>query len=276
MRPLTATFLVALFLELLMPRTLNAATLRLNSSTETCRLLAYDDARPNYTLKRDDRVLGTLSIGYGHTGQDVHIGLVWSQAQADATQIADLATAEDAVQQALDEGHVTMTDNQFGATTDFVFNVGVGEFDRSTARKLIMARKLDAVPAEFQRFIFSKGKKMAGLVTRRAKESLLYDTPDGAPITLPAVAEPSITPDPVATPRVWSSKAVVGACVAGVSTVCSYAPDLGHTLSETASQLQPLADYGHALKIAFLTCSLGGICLTGVSSFLHRQKDATQ
>ena len=259
-----------------MARTLNAATLLLNASTETCRHLAYDDARPRYALKRDDRVLGTLSIGYGHTGADVHIGLVWTQAQADAAQITDLASAEDAVQAALDEGHVRMTDNQFGATTDFVFNCGAREFARSTARKLIVAGKLDAVPAEFQRFIYSKGKKMAGLVTRRAKESLLYDTPDTATITLPAVTEPSITPDPVATQRVWSSKAVIGACVAGVSTVCSYAPDLGHTLNETASQLQPLADYGHALKLAFLGCSLGGIVLGGVSGFLHHQKDASQ
>jgi lysozyme len=275
-RPLTATFLVALLLELLMPRTLNAATLLLNASTEQTRLVPYDDARPNYVLKPGDKIIGTLTVGRGHTGPDVHIGDTWTMERVLATQISDLAGAEDAVQAALDEGHVAMTDNQFGATTDFVFNCGAGEFARSTARKLIVAGKLDAVPAEFQRFIYSKGKKERGLVTRRAKESLLYDTPDTATITLPPVTEPSITPDPVGTQRVWSSKAVIGACVAGVSTVCSYAPDLGHTLSETASQLQPLADYGHALKLAFLGCSLGGIVLGGVSGFLHHQKDASQ
>lgn len=257
-----------------MPRPLNAATLTLNASTEQTRLVPYDDARPDYVLKPGDKIIGTLTVARGHTGPDVHIGEAWTMERVLATQISDLATAEDALQAALDEGHVSMTDNQFGATTDFVFNVGVGEFERSTARKLILAGKLDAVPAEFQRFIFSKGKKMAGLVARRAKETLLYNTPDSAPLMLPPVVAPSITPDPVATPRVWSSRAVVGACVAGVSEVCGYAPDLGHTLNETASQLQPLADYGHALKIAFLTCSLGGIGLTGISSFMRHQKDA--
>ena len=107
-----------------------------------------------------------------------------------------------------------MTDNQFGATTDFVFNCGVGEFNRSTARKLIVAGKLDAVPAEFQRYIFSKGQKMNGLVTRRAKETLLYNSPD--PVALATAAEASVTPDSVSTPRVWTSKPVIGACVATV------------------------------------------------------------
>lgn len=257
-----------------MPRSLNAATLAMNSSTETCRLLAYDDARPRYALKANDEVFGTLSIGYGHTGSDVLIGQIWTQAQADAAQITDLVTAEDAVQAALNEGHITMTDNQFGGTTDFTYNIGVGQFERSTARKLIVAGKLDAVPAEFQRYIYSKGKKLSGLVTRRAKETLLYNSPE--PITLPAATEASVTPDAVQTPRVWSSKAVVGACVAGVSTVCSYAPQLGDALTNTASQLQPLVEYGHALKIAFLTCSLGAIGVTGVSSFLHHRKDASE
>jgi lysozyme len=276
MRPLRVAALVALFLELSMLRTLNAATLRLNSSTETCRLVAYDDARPDYSLKPGDKIIGTLTLGFGHTGPDVHIGTTWTQARADAAQMVDLSGAEDAVQEALDEGKVTMTDNQFGATVDFVFNIGNTAFEKSTARKLIVAGKLDAVPAEFQRYIFSKGKKLNGLVTRRAKETMLYNTPDATPITLPAVTEPSVTPDPVSTPRVWSSKAVIGACVAGVSTACSYAPDIGHSLSDTANQLQPLVDYGHALKVAFLGCSLGGICLTGISSFMHHQKDASQ
>ena len=75
-----------------MPRTLDAATLRLNSSTETCRLVPYDDARPDYVLKPGDKIIGHLTVGYGHCGPDVHIGFVWTQAQADAAQIKDLAT----------------------------------------------------------------------------------------------------------------------------------------------------------------------------------------
>jgi lysozyme len=46
---------------------------------EGCRLNAYFDTR------------GILTIGYGHTGPDVVQGLVWSQAQADAQILTDVA-----------------------------------------------------------------------------------------------------------------------------------------------------------------------------------------
>lgn len=55
------------------------AELRLD---EGCRLQAYRDAG------------GVWTIGYGHTGPEVHGGLVWSQAQAEAQLEADIALVE--------------------------------------------------------------------------------------------------------------------------------------------------------------------------------------
>ena len=122
----------------------------------------------------------------------------------------------------------------------------------------------------------SKGQKLPGLANRRAKGVVLYNTPaEAPPIVLPPATETSVTPDALSTPRVWSAKPVIATCVAGVSTVCSYAPDIGHTLSNTANQLQPLVDYRHALKVVFLTCSLGGIAIGGLSSFLRHKQDAS-
>ena len=88
MRPITAAFWAAFLLELCMPRTLNAATLLLNASTEQTRLLPYDDARPNYVLKPGDKIIGTLTVGRGHCGPDVHIGQAWTMAQVEGAQMA--------------------------------------------------------------------------------------------------------------------------------------------------------------------------------------------
>jgi GH24 family phage-related lysozyme (muramidase) len=52
---------------------------------EGLRLLAYDDKRPNYQLQQGDRVLGRLTIGYGHTGDNVFIGQTISKQEAMAS-----------------------------------------------------------------------------------------------------------------------------------------------------------------------------------------------
>lgn len=59
---------------------------------EGLRLKAYAD--PESELARTGKGSGEpWSIGYGHTGPDVHEGLVWTQAQAEAALLADLAAA---------------------------------------------------------------------------------------------------------------------------------------------------------------------------------------
>lgn len=52
--------------------------LALTREFEGCRLEAYQDQG------------GVWTIGYGHTGPDVHEGLTWTQEQADEAQKKDL------------------------------------------------------------------------------------------------------------------------------------------------------------------------------------------
>ncbi len=162
----------------------NAAALALNSRGERCRLLAYDDLAPARALKPGDRIRGRLTIGWGHTGPDVHIGLTWTQAQADAAHRADLAVVETAVARLV---KVTLTGNQFGALTDFAFNAGVGALGRSRLLRRINQNRLDLVPAELMRWVRARGVVLPGLVTRRAGEAALWTIPD--------------MPDPAAPPR---------------------------------------------------------------------------
>lgn len=69
------------------------------------------------------------TIGYGHTGPDVHKGLVWTQKQAEEAFEHDLMTAEQAI---TDLTKVRLTQNQFDALTSFVYNVGIHAFANST------------------------------------------------------------------------------------------------------------------------------------------------
>ena len=145
---------------------------------EGLRLTAYRDAG------------GVLTIGYGHTGDDVHAGLKITQEQADKLLASDLFRFERAV----DEGvKVALTDNQFGALVSFTFNVGVGAFQSSTLLRKLNAGDYSAVPGELARWnkITVDGKKLVlnGLSNRRAAEAGLWAT--GAFVaSAPAVAMP--------------------------------------------------------------------------------------
>jgi len=69
---------------------------------------------------------------------------------------------------------VNLTQSQFDALVSFVFNGGRENFRTSTLLKLINGEKFDQVPAEFRKWVYSKGKHMQGLVNRREAEIKLF------------------------------------------------------------------------------------------------------
>jgi GH24 family phage-related lysozyme (muramidase) len=83
----------------------------------------------------------------------------------------DMTIAEYAVQKAL---KIDANDGQFAALVDFVFNVGAGNFNKSTLLKRVNARQFDAVPYEFSRWTKAGGRVLPGLVTRRKKEAVMF------------------------------------------------------------------------------------------------------
>lgn len=85
---------------------------------EGVRREAYPDSR------------GIPTIGVGHTGPDVHLGLAWTDAQVNEALAHDVGWAEAEV-----NSHVTvpMTQNQFDALVSFTFNIGKTGFDHSSA-----------------------------------------------------------------------------------------------------------------------------------------------
>lgn len=119
---------------------------------------------------------GILTIGYGHTGNDVEPLMTISEAEAEKLLIADLKTAETTISRFVKQ---PLTQNQFDALVSFIFNVGANSFGNSTLLKRINANPYNpAIEHEFKRWVFSKQKKkLPGLISRREKEAELYFTP---------------------------------------------------------------------------------------------------
>lgn len=150
---------------------------------EGVRLTAYRDAT------------GTATIGFGST-RGVAMGMVITLDQAKARLAMDLDEAVGRVDACLDHAQGViddMSDNQYAALLSFVFNVG-GD-PKWTIWKVIKARRFGDVPAQLERFVFSKGQRLPGLVKRRADEAALWAStlPDKPPVpvigpTAPAIA----------------------------------------------------------------------------------------
>lgn len=68
-----------------------------------------------------------------------------------------------------------LNQNQFDALVSFVYNIGIGNYKKSTLLKKINANPCDAsIAYEFSRWNKAGGKILSGLVKRRKKEAELY------------------------------------------------------------------------------------------------------
>jgi lysozyme len=143
------------------------ACLNLVKASEGLRLAAYQDDDGNWT------------IGYGHT-DGVHAGMQITAAQADEFLAADLATAGRWVGILVT---VPLTQGQFDALTDFVFNLGQERLRNSTLRRLLNGGHYDAAGLQFKFWNLSGGKVDEGLVRRRAAETALYNSKPSAGAT---------------------------------------------------------------------------------------------
>lgn len=129
---------------------------------EGCRLKAYQDS------------IGKWTIGYGHT-LGVKKGDVCTQEQADKWLFEDIQESANAVNSLV---KVKITQNEFDALTDFVFNVGQGNFRSSTMLKMINDNNHVGAASQFQRWDKAGGAKIAGLLLRRNAESELFSSND--------------------------------------------------------------------------------------------------
>jgi lysozyme len=185
-------------------------------------LRVYDDAHPNVVLKPGAEPEGTFTAGYGHTGPELHPGMTVSREQAeiwlgrDAEQAAMRLTAR--VGKVVDE----LTEQQYAALISFVFNLGASP--NWTIWKRLKARQFDQVPLEMMRFVNAGGRKLQGLVNRRAAEVAVWSTaePGSIDATPPSSATragetPPTPADPVPANRSGALMTALTSAVAAVS-----------------------------------------------------------
>ncbi|MGG7603560.1 lysozyme [Massilia sp. BKSP1R2A-1] len=113
---------------------------------------------------------GIPTIGVGHI-RGVKMGDRCSVQQADVWLTEDLQDAEAAVNTLV---KVPLAQQQFDALVSFTFNLGQGALAESTLLILLNKRSFKAAAEQFDRWVHSGGKKLAGLVRRRAAEKALF------------------------------------------------------------------------------------------------------
>lgn len=111
------------------------------------------------------------TIGYGHT-RTAKPGMQISGDDADKLLRSDIEVAEMAVNTRV---IVPINQCQFDALVSFTFNVGRGNFERSTLLTMINNGPNESqISLEFKRWVYAKKKLLAGLVRRRDEEAKLY------------------------------------------------------------------------------------------------------
>lgn len=125
---------------------------------------------------------GVLTIGYGHTGNDVVAGLKITRERAEELFESDIAKFERTLDKQINADKVqTLTQGQYDALLSFAYNVGMANLKSSTLWRKVKANPNDAsIGNEFRRWVWattSKGKvQLPGLIKRRAKEAEVYLT----------------------------------------------------------------------------------------------------
>lgn len=115
--------------------------------------------------KRNKAYLDTVgipTIGVGHTGPEVYIGLAWTDQQIEDAFTDDVKRFEDAVNKYVT---VPLTQNQFDALVSLAFNIGVGAFSRSSVVKVLNLGLYDMAAAGI--LSWDKQKELKG---RRQQE----------------------------------------------------------------------------------------------------------
>lgn len=114
---------------------------------------------------------GIPTIGFGHVIPSLNHPPITEQEAKDLL-ISDLEKAYISVLK-LCPGLINESTDRQAAIVDFVFNLGAGRLQASTLRRKINAKDWNGTKVELNKWVFGGGRKLPGLVARRAVESLL-------------------------------------------------------------------------------------------------------
>ena len=136
---------------------------------KACELIAKFEG---YKLTAYKCPAGVWTVGYGHTN-GVKSGDVITSTQAQEFLQTDVKIFFDAVMREVSK---ICNQNQIIALTSFAFNLGVENLRKSTLLREVKRnpQNLITIKGEFLRWIYTNGKPLEGLKTRRNKEFQVY------------------------------------------------------------------------------------------------------
>lgn len=171
--------------------------------------------------------VGVWTIGYGHTSMagepKVVPGMTITKAEGVEILRRDVEKFADGVRKLLT---VELTDNQFSALVSFAYNVGLGNFRKSSVLQRVNNKDFAAVPRRLQLWTKADGKTLPGLVRRRAAEAKMFSSskPAKPAADVPVLDVPIAAPEtPRQPPSVGAAGA--GAIVAGGGAAVAYGFD---------------------------------------------------
>lgn len=142
--------------------------LELIKSFENCKLEAYLD------------IEGIPTIGWGSTGPNVKLGLIWTQDQADndltlktnglASRIYNSIPNDPSSSFSQEDA----TQGQIDALTSFSYNLGLHALQNSTLWKDYLLGNIQEAANQFPLWDHAGGKVVPGLLRRREAEMALF------------------------------------------------------------------------------------------------------
>lgn len=114
---------------------------------------------------------GVATVGWGFT-HGVKLGDVWTQEKADA-ELAKMVKSH--LQDAIEASPVLeyQSSERCAAIADFIYNLGIGAYSKSTLKKRVDAEDWIGAQTEIVKWNKAGGKVLKGLVRRRAREAEL-------------------------------------------------------------------------------------------------------
>ncbi|MGQ6165510.1 lysozyme [Serratia sp. IR-2025] len=126
-------------------------------------------------LKAYQDSVGVWTIGYGWTqtvdGKKIAPGMRIDQATADRLLKCGVVQYEQGVNQLV---KVRITQGQFDALVSFAYNLGLRSLSTSTLLRKLNDGDKQGAADEFGRWVNAGGKRLEGLVTRRAAERRMF------------------------------------------------------------------------------------------------------
>lgn len=202
---------------------------------------------------------GIWTIGIGHTAAagppKVEPGMTITLQEAYDILNRDLDQYEAAVNKFV---KVPLSQNQFDALVSFVYNVGVGAFQKSTLLKKLNAGQYSAVPGELMKWTKAGGRELPGLVRRRRAEASLWrDVDENSSVGEDARLEPDL---PKPSKSIVKSKegnaALITAGLGGITAAKDVADTVTSAGESVHGFIQMLLSPGFLLPMAIVIAGL--------------------